>query len=309
MDNRPVLVIMAAGMGSRYGGLKQIDPVDEYGNLIIDFSIYDAIEAGFERVIFIIKKEIEADFKEMIGNRISKYIEVEYVYQDLHALPDGFTLPSGRTKPWGTAHAVLSCESLVNSPFAVINADDYYGKSAFLAIYQELVVMSNLEAEHYVMVGYKLYNTLTEYGSVARGICTIERDGWLNDIKERTRIEKQGTTAQFTEDEGKTWTELAEDTIVSMNVWGFTESIFKEIRLRFSAFLQDQLESNPLKCEFFLPNVVGELLQENKCRVKVIESLDRWYGVTYREDKENVEDAIEQMKAKGWYPKKLWEER
>lgn len=308
MGNKPVLVIMAAGMGSRYGGLKQMDPVDEHGALIIDFSIYDAKEAGFEKVVFIIKESIEKEFKESIGNRISKQMEVTYVYQDVNNLPDGFTVPEGRVKPWGTGHAILSCLPVLDGPFAVINADDYYGISAFKSIYSQLVSMEDTDTYQYAMVGYDLYNTLTDFGHVARGVCTVDGDGKLQDIHERTRIEKHGEEAEFSEDDGATWTKLPKGTIVSMNMWGFTKSILQELKNRFAAFLREELPSNPLKCEYFLPFVVDEILKEGKAQVSVLKSVDRWYGVTYKEDKGTVVKAILDLKEKGLYPNTLWEE-
>ncbi len=309
MNKKPVLVIMAAGMGSRYGGLKQIDPVDAHGNKIIDFSIYDAIYAGFKKVVFIIKKDIEKEFKENIGDRMAAHVQVEYVYQELDKLPKGYHVPEGRVKPWGTGHAILCCKDVIDGPFAVINADDYYGRSAFVSIYDQLNKVSDGEKYQYTMVGYQLYKTLTENGHVARGVCSTDEGGKLVDINERTRIEKHGDKAEFTEDDGKTWTGLSEETIVSMNMWGFTNSILKELEQRFAAFLDRELPQNPGKCEYFLPFVVDELLKENKAEVSVLRSVDRWYGVTYKEDKETVVNAIKGLKEAGLYPEKLWEEK
>ncbi len=305
----PVLVVMAAGMGSRYGGLKQIDPVDPQGHIIMDFSIFDAVRAGFKKVVFIIKKENEEDFRNAIGDRLSKQIEVEYVFQDLHNLPEGYEVPEGRVKPWGTGHAVLSCIDAIDGPFAVINADDYYGSHAFEMAYDFL--SSNEEEDgiyHYMMVGYKLENTLTENGHVARGVCVTDQEGHLVKINERTHIEKRDGGAAYTEDDGNTWTELLEGSIVSMNMWGFSASILKELRERFGKFLNENLKVNPLKCEYFLPFVVDELLGEGKATVKVLKSMDKWYGVTYKEDKPVVVEAIRKMKESGLYPQNLWEE-
>ena len=300
----PVLVIMAAGMGSRYGGLKQIDPVDEHGNLIIDFSIYDALKAGFKKVVFIIKHEIEADFREVIGDRISAYVDTEYVYQEVDALPAGFSVPEGRVKPWGTAHAVLCCKGVVNAPFAVINADDYYGSHAFQMIYDYLCQARDDEKYRYAMVGYILENTLTENGHVARGVCTTE-DGFLTDIHERTRIEKRPGGPAYTED-GETWVDIPQGSIVSMNLWGFSESILGELEQRFAGFLEENLPANPAKCEYFLPSVVDSLLKEGKATVRVLPSQDKWYGVTYRPDHEIVVEAVKQFKRDGLYPEILW---
>lgn len=303
---KPVLVIMAAGMGSRYGGLKQMDPVDDNGHIIMDFSIYDAMRAGFEKVVFIIKKENEALFKECVGDRVAGKMQVEYVFQDINNLPEGYSVPEGREKPWGTGHAVLSCLSVVDGPFAVINADDYYGKEAFQIIYDFLTSHQDDEKYQYTMVGYYLKNTLTENGHVARGICTTDGEGKLTGITERTRIEKKETGPAYTEDEGTTWTELPEDTIVSMNMWGFTAGILQELNNRFARFLDENLSKNPLKCEYFLPFVVDELLKENKAEVTVLKSPDRWYGVTYKEDKPVVVEAIKGMKVAGLYPEGNW---
>ena len=255
--SKPALVIMAAGMGSRYGGLKQIDPIDAQGHMIIDFSVYDAIRAGFEKIIFVIKEENQADFSERIGNNIRDFAEVEYVYQDIHNLPEGYEVPEGRVKPWGTGHAVLSCLGRLDGPFAVINADDYYGKNAFSMIYDYLSSAQDDEKYRYAMVGYVLGNTLTENGYVARGICTTGGDDFLLGIKERTRIEKKNGGAAYTEDDGKTWTPISEESLVSMNMWGFTNHILTELKDRFKQFLDRNLPVNPLKCEYFLPNVVA----------------------------------------------------
>lgn len=303
----PVLVIMAAGMGSRYGGLKQIDPVDKEGNLIIDFSIYDAIKAGFRKIIFIIKKEIEADFKKMIGDRIARQIEVEYVYQELNQLPKGYVVPEGREKPWGTGHAILCCKEKLNGPFAVINADDYYGAQAFAMIYQMLVHMPEEEKYSYGMVGYSLENTLTENGHVARGVCYENENGMLLKIQERTRIEWRGKEAAYTEDDGNTWVVLLKDSTVSMNLWGFGSSILSELEENFIDFLENEVPGNPKKSEYFLPFVVDKLIADKKASVQVLTSMDKWYGVTYKEDKETVEKAIESFKVQGIYPKDLWE--
>ncbi len=303
---KPVLVIMAAGMGSRYGGLKQIDPIDEQGHIIMDFSIFDAKRAGFEKVVFIIKRENEADFKEAIGNRIEKVIDVAYAYQDLYNIPEGFEVPEGRVKPWGTAHAVLSAIDVIDGPFVVINADDYYGRDAFQKIYDYLTTHEDDEKYRYAMVGYRLENTLTENGHVARGVCTIDKDGYLEKVVERTRIEKKGEGAAFTEDDGATWTPVPMDAIVSMNMWGFTASFLQEIKNGFAAFLEAGLANNPLKCEYFLPTVVSNLLEADRATVTVLTSQDKWYGVTYKEDKPVVMAAIKNMKDNGVYPEQVW---
>ena len=300
---QPVLVVMAAGMGSRYGGLKQIDPVDKEGHIIMDFSVYDAVKAGFKKVIFIIKKENEADFKAAIGDRLSKHLDVTYVFQDLKNLPEGYEVPEGRVKPWGTGHAVLSCIDEINEPFAVINADDYYGANAFRMAYDFLTQNQDEDGIYrYMMVGYKLENTLTENGHVARGVCVTDEEGHLQKIHERTHIERHEGNVAYTEDEGKTWTALPQDSTVSMNMWGFSESILKELKARFPKFLEENLPVNPMKCEYFLPFVVDELLGENKATVKVLKSMDKWYGVTYKEDKPVVVAAIQRMKDEGLYP-------
>ena len=306
MSHKPVLVIMAAGMGSRYGGLKQLDPVGSHGQLIIDYSIYDAKRAGFETVVFVIKPEIEADFKEAIGDRVSKVMDVKYAYQLKEDLPEGYSVPAGRTKPWGTAHAALAARNIVDGPFAVINADDYYGPEAYQEIYNYLSTHQDGDMYEYVMVGYLLKNTVTENGTVARGVCEETADHFLTQVTERTKIEK-GEPPRYTEDDGATWTDLSADTIVSMNMWGFTRSFLDEALARFPAFLDKTLAENPEKGEYFLPTVVSQLIDEGKARVKVLRSEDKWYGVTYREDKPTVVAAIAEKTDSGLYPSQLWE--
>ncbi len=305
---KPVLVIMAAGMGSRYGGLKQLDPVGNHGQLIIDYSIFDARRAGFETVVFVIKPEIEADFKAAIGDRVSKVMDVKYAYQLKEDLPEGYSVPACRTKPWGTAHAALAARNIVDGPFAVINADDYYGPEAYQEIYNYLSTHADGDVYEYVMVGYLLKNTVTENGTVARGVCEETADHYLTQVTERTKIEK-GEPPRFTEDNGRTWTDLSADTIVSMNMWGFTRSFLDEALARFPAFLDKTLAENPEKGEYFLPTVVSQLINEGKARVKVLRSEDKWYGVTYREDKPTVTAAIAAMTEAGLYPDQLWPER
>ena len=304
---KPVLVILAAGMGSRYGGLKQIDPVDDKGHKIIDFSIYDAVRAGFGKVVFIIKKENEKDFRECVGDAVSRHVEVEYVFQELDRVPAGFEIPEGRVKPWGTAHAILCCKDVIDRPFAVINADDYYGRSAYEELYRFLTTHEDDDKYRWAMVGYHLGNTLTENGSVARGVCKVDEQDMLTDIHERTRIEKQSDgSAAYTEDDGRTWISLPDDAVVSMNMWGFTRSMMEELKDRFPKALEKGLKENPLKCEYFLPFVVDELIREDRAEVKVLTSRDRWYGVTYKEDKPTVVQAVRDMKERGLYPEKLW---
>ena len=301
--NQPTLVIMAAGMGSRFGGPKQITPVDSQGHIIIDFSLFDAWRAGFRKVAFIIKKEMEADFREVIGDRMEQYFDTTYVYQDGERLPEGYSVPEGRTKPWGTGHAVACCKGAVDGPFAVINADDFYGPTAFSTIYDYLV--ANEDESAYAMVGYRLRNTVTEHGSVARGVCEVE-NGKLTNITERTKIYKRGDDAAFTEDDGQTFTDLPGSTIVSMNLWGFSSGLIDQLWARFPAFLDKNLPVNPLKCEYFLPFVVDEQIRDGSASVSVLPCEETWYGVTYREDLESVQQAIAEMKAKGIYKEDLW---
>lgn len=302
---QPTLVIMAAGMGSRFGGCKQITPVDAQGHIIIDYSIFDAVQAGFQRVICIIKPEMADDFRAAIGDRIASRVKLEYAYQSVDALPEGFSVPEGRQKPWGTAHAVLCALPLINGPFAVINADDFYGRDAFQTAYDFLAQPGD-ENEH-AMVGYRIENTLTENGSVSRGVCAESSDGCLSDIVERTRIELRGGVPAFTEDEGLTYTAISEGTPVSMNLWAFRRGILNEFSARFKAFLQESVPANPLKCEFYLPYVPKALIQEGRARVRVLHTDEKWYGMTYRKDILQVKQAIASMKAAGVYPEKLWQ--
>ena len=305
---KPILVVMAAGMGSRYAGLKQIDPVGPNGEVIIDYSLFDARRAGFETVVFIIKHEIEDAFKEAIGNRISKVMDVRYAIQQLDDLPDGYTAPADRTKPWGTSHAILSARDVIDAPFAVINADDYYGPEAFQVIYDYLSTHEDGDVYSYAMVGYLLKNTVTENGHVARGICVENADNTLAEVTERTRIETFEGGIHFTEDDGASWTDVPGDTVVSMNLWGFTPGFVTEAQNRFAKFLDKALVENPLKGEYFLPSVVSELIAEGKANVQVLRSHDKWYGVTYKEDKPVVVAAIGEKIESGLYPAKLWEE-
>lgn len=302
---KPQLVIMAAGLGSRYGGLKQMDPVDAQGQWIIDYSIFDALRAGFGKIILIVKPENEQLFRDTLGKRIGNQVELAYVHQRPEVLPEGFSIPEGRVKPWGTAHAVLCAKDAIDAPFAVINADDFYGAGAFATIHDFLV--SDHSQDEYAMVGYRVENTLTENGHVARGVCAMDESGrFLTGIVERTHIEPREGGAAFTEDDGKTFTFLPAGTIVSMNLWGFTPDILREIEGRFAGFLRENLPKNPLKCEYFLPLIPNQLIAEGKARVRVLPTHEKWYGITYHDDMPKVKQAIAQMKAAGVYPDRLW---
>lgn len=301
---KPILVVMAAGMGSRYGGLKQMDPVGANGEVILDYSVFDARRAGFETVVFIIKHEIEEDFKAKIGSRIEPYMNVRYAYQSLTDLPEGYAVPADRVKPWGTSQAILAARDIIDAPFAVINADDYYGVECFQKLYAYLTQPH--KAGEYCMVGYLLKNTVTDNGSVARGVCQADAHGKLITINERTRIEKFPGGIHFTEDDGTTWTDLPEDTLVSMNMWGFQPELVAELGKRFPAFLDNALKTNPMKGEYLLPNVVRDLLAEGSATVDVLSTPDKWYGVTYHEDKAGVVAAMAEKTAEGVYPAPLW---
>lgn len=303
-NKNPELVVLAAGMGSRYGGLKQIDTVDDYGHIIIDYSIYDAYKAGFRDITFIIKKEIEKDFKEVVEPHLSgKDINVKYVYQELDKLPDGFEIPEGRRKPWGTGHAISCCLGVVNAPFAVINADDYYGRNAFVEIYNFLKNTADDSKYHYAMVGYKIKNTVTEKGTVSRGVCEADENGYLVSITERTKVGVESGKIYY--DENDVRHKLSPETLVSMNLFGFTESYISECAKRFPIFLEKNLASNPEKCEFYMPSVVAELLSEDKADVKIIPGADKWYGVTYKEDKADLVRAFRNFRECGVYPEEF----
>lgn len=300
---KPTLIVMAAGMGSRYGGLKQIDPIGPHGEIIIDYSLFDAIRAGFERVVFIINHRIAEDFRTIVGDRVKAHMQVDYVYQELtERLPGWFSIPEGRKKPWGTAHAILCCAGRIDGPFAVINADDYYGRHAYELLYNRLCRSADRNGVYdYSMVGFRLANTLTEHGSVARGICETDAKGRLTNIVERTRVELVNGSPAFTED-GERWTAVPADNLVSMNMWGFTPGLFAELEERFPRFLAETVPQNPEKSEMYIPMEVGALLREGRCTVDVLSSPDRWYGVTYREDKPSVTAALCRLTDEGVYP-------
>ena len=300
---KPALVIMAAGMGSRFGGLKQITPVDEQGHVIIDFSLFDAWRAGFRDLIFVIKPELEASFRENIGSRAEKYLNITYVYQTIDKLPVGYRVPEGRQKPWGTAHAILCCKDVIDGPFAVINADDFYGFTAFSVIYDFLE--KNADDSQYAMVGYRVCKTVSENGSVARAVCEIE-NGLLMGITERTKIFKHCADAVYTED-GKTFVDLPGDTIISMNFWGFMPKMLQKLETCFPVFLDETIASNPLRGELCLPTVVNDQLKDGTVSVRVLPCEENWYGVTYREDLDSVKEAIAAMKKQGLYNEHLWD--
>ena len=310
MAQKPVLVVMAAGMGSRYGGLKQIDPVGPQGEAILDYSLYDAWEAGFRTAVIIIKEAIRADFMETVGKRLEKCpMEIRYAYQEqVKMLPEGMNVPQIRgAKPWGTSHAVLcAAKEIGDAPFVVLNADDYYGKSAFRAIFDYMSRAADGEKYDFAMVGYRLCNTVSDHGSVARGICEMDADANLTAITERLRIETREDGICFTED-GEIWTDLDPRSLVSMNMFGFTPGFLKELEARFPVFLEKELPENPAKKEFLLPMTVGVLLKEGKANVKVLSTSDKWYGVTYAADKKKVVEVLRSMTEQGMYPANgLW---
>lgn len=302
---KTVLIVMAAGMGNRYGGLKQLDPVGPSGEVILDYSVYDAVRAGFDRAVFVVKKDFEDEFKARIGSRFEDKLEVEYVCQDAGDLPAGYCVPKGRTKPWGTGHAVLSCRGLVSGPFAVVNADDFYGGETFRILHDALLAPREAGGPYsFCMVGFRVENTLTENGSVSRGVCRTGPDGCLSSLAERTKILRRDGKIMFTED-GEGWTEIPEGTTVSMNCWGFTSELFGELGERFRRFLDIHRE-DLRSCEYFLPFVVDELIREGRAKVKVFRTSEKWYGVTYRADREPLVSALRKMTEEGKYPADLW---
>ena len=300
---KPALVIMAAGMGSRYGGLKQLDPFDDYGNFIIDYSCFDAIRAGFEHIVFIIKSAIYDDFVSTIGARVSKFAKVDYVLQELDKIPEGFAIPEGRVKPWGTSHAILCAAEKVNGPFAVIGADDYFGPNGFKIIYDFL--MEHPAENEWGMIGYDVMNTLPPEGFVARGECAVDENGFLTDIVERKKLRRAGENAEYTLDD-ETFIPMKAGTCVSMNFFGFKPALFKEIAAHFPKFLEENIPVNPLKCEDLLPDAVRRCLASGKYSVKVLATPDKWYGVTNREDKPVVVEALRCFTEEGLYPEGLW---
>jgi dTDP-glucose pyrophosphorylase len=304
-DASPALIVMAAGMGSRYGGLKQIDPVTDQGEIIIDFSLYDAVRAGFKQAVFIIKKEMESDMRAIMDEGAGKHIDIKYAFQGIDDVPEWFTVPEGRVKPWGTGHAVLAAAPAVRGAFAVINADDYYGPSAYRLMYEYLSGAADDDKLRYAMIGYKLANTVTEHGSVTRGICEIGGDGALTGVNECFNVAKRGEGISY-EGEGARLVDMAHDTTVSMNFWGFTGSFMDELSGGITEFFKDDVPRDPLKAEYLLPRIVDDLIKEGRASVKVITTDDRWYGVTYREDREQVMSAMRALKADGLYPERLW---
>ena len=302
MNVQPTLVILAAGIGSRYQGMKQIDGVGNHGEPIIDFSIYDAKEAGFNKVVLIIQKQHEELFRKILTDDIEKSMEVAFAYQDIHNLPEGIAFPEGREKPWGTTFALLSCEGIVNEPFAIINADDYYGKSAYRTMYQYLT--EDIKDTNYAMIGYRCINTLTEHGTVTRGVCQVDENQNLTSIKETYQIRKSGDKVTYENEDSSG--ELDPNSLVSMNFWGFTPTIFKQIHPLFTEFLQQQLKDNPLTCEHVLPTAIGTLVEQKECTVKVLNTNDSWFGVTYKEDRDYVIEKIQELKNIGAYPDVLW---
>lgn len=306
VKEKPVLVIMAAGMGSRYGGLKQVDKMTEAGEIILDFSLYDAMMAGFTKAVFIIREEHRDIFRELVDERAGRFMEIEYAYQALDDIPEGVKIPEGREKPWGTSHAVLAARNIINGPFAVINADDYYGPGGFTQMYDYLCSAADGDVYDCAMIGYKLENTVTENGHVARGVCQISDEGYLEQVTERKQIMMRPEGICCTEDDGKTWVKLPDDTVVSMNFWGYPAGLMKELEDGLPEFFRTVIPENPLKGEYLLPEVTDRLIKEGRATVKVLPTHDKWCGVTYQADKEDVKNILQSKKDKGEYPDKLW---
>ena len=305
-NKKPTLVIMAAGMGSRYGGLKQVDKITDAGEIILDFSLYDAMMAGFDRAIFVIREEHRDIFRELVDDRAGRFMKIEYAFQDLNDIPEGYSIPEGREKPWGTSHAILACRNLIDGPFAVINADDYYGPGGFVSVFDYLSKHKDGEKMTMCMAGYKLENTITENGHVARGVCEMNSEGFLTDIVERLKIQRQPEGICYTEDDGKTWHVMPDDTLVSMNFWGFTESMIEALREGIEDFFKNEVPANPMKSEYLLPRTVDKLIKAGKAEVQVLTCHDKWCGVTYKEDWQTVHDSLQAKKDRGEYPDKLW---
>lgn len=303
---KPTLVVMAAGMGSRFGGLKQITPVGPEGEALIEYSVFDAVSAGFGKVVFVIKKAIEKSFKENIGARVEGHVPVEYVYQELDALPDGYVVPEGREKPWGTGHAVLCCQSVIQEPFMVINADDYYGQECYRLLAEFLSEPQKGDRLHVAMAGYELGNTLTEHGYVSRGVCTVDEENVLQNLVERTHVERRGDEIAFTEDDGEHWTPISAHTPVSMNCWAFPEGTLEHFHDLFREFLDSDAVASPEKAEFYLPFAVNSLIDSGKADVRVLRTRDRWHGMTYQTDRERVAAALARFTEEGRYPRPLW---
>lgn len=299
----PILVVMAAGIGSRFGGLKQMTPFGLHGESLIDYSLYDALQVGFKRVIFIVNKRIHEDFRQIVGKHVERRMDVQYVMQELDDLPDGLTIPEGRIKPWGTGHAILACRDVIDAPFCAINGDDLYGRDALRQMYNYL--SAGPEAGHYAMVAFSLMNTLSENGYVSRGVCKVNEQGNLDSIVETLHIIPTIDGPMYTLD-SQTYYRLPEETIVSMNIWGLTPEFIGHLQEAFPAFHEEAMRTNPLKAELYLPNVIGDLLKQGKASVKVLQSQDRWFGVTNASDRPAVEEALRDLTARGIYPDGLW---
>ena len=306
MTKEPTLIIMAAVMGSRYGGLKHVEKMTDTGEIILDFSLYDAMMAGFKKAVFVIREEHRDIFRELVDERAGRFMQIDYAYQRLEDIPEWVEIPEGREKPWGTGHAIYACRELVDGPFAVINADDYYGPSGFASIYDYLMSHEDGEKMMLCMAGYILGNTITENGHVARGVCQMDENGLLTSIVERTRIMRRPEGISYSEDQGESWNVLPEDSLVSMNFWGLSAGMLPVLEEGMDAFFKETMPSNPLKSEYLLPTIIDQLIQEGKAQVQVLPCHEKWCGVTYKEDKEDVKAQLQSKKDNGLYPEKLW---